>query len=204
MTYPCINELHFQVNPDGSITPQPYMQWRHVATNQAASIDRDYDPNGGSGQAEDLYTVRASWTNPDPVSHNVYAMCTRGGSRTAASCRNRPQLQQYFGSAQGVAPADPAASTLISAFGAGGDLGDNNGGGLIGFAPFENRDGERTTMVGSMVVLAPGETYKVALRLRSDSAFWETASYYQGDNETELSIRSGATRLDIYAIPVIP
>lgn len=202
MTYPCINELHFQV-VDGALTPQPYMAWRHVATNQAASIDRNYDPNGGAGQAEDLYTFVVSWTNTTPVSQNVYGMLTRGGTRTAASCRNRPQIQAYFGTALGVAPADPAASTLFSVFGHGADLGDNNGDGLIGFAPFENRAGERSCLIGSTVVVPNGSTYKISLRIRSDSAFWETASYYQGDNETELSIASGSSRLDLFSYPVL-
>lgn len=202
MTYPCINELHFQII-DGAITPQPYMQWRHVATNLAASVDADYDPNGGAGQAADLYTVRADWTNTDPLSMTVYAMMTRGGSRVAASCRNRPVIQAFFGSALGVAPADPAASTMIGQFGVGGDFGEDPISGLPGFAPLENRVGERTSLIGSTVTVPTGSTYKVAIRLRFDSYNWETEAYYQGDTETELTISTGATRLDLYAIPII-
>jgi hypothetical protein len=204
MTFPCINEDHFEMVDGTHITPRPYMAWRHVATNQAGSVDRSYDPNGGSGQAENLYEVQVSWTNTDPISANVYALVTRGGSRVACSCRNVIYLEQYAGTALGVAPADPTASTLISRFGNGGDLGDNNGGGLIGFAPFETRAGERTALVGSTVVVPTGQTYKVRVRLRVDGSFWETASYFGGDNETELSITSGATRLDLYSYPVIP
>jgi hypothetical protein len=202
MTYPCINPLHFQV-VDGAITPQPYMQWRHVATNMAAGIDKDYDPNGGAGQAEDLYSVQVQWTNADPISMNVYAVITRGGSRVAASCRNRPVIQQWTGTALGVAPADPATATLTGQFGIGGDFGEDPISGLPGFAPLENRAGERSSLVGAVVVVPNGQTYKVRARIRFDSYNWETEAYYQGDTETELTISSGATRLDLYAYPVL-
>lgn len=202
MTFPCIDEDHFEMVGGTHLAPRPYMAFRHVATDEVAGVDRSYDPNGGN-QAEDLYTVGVEWTNPDPLSANVYGLVTRGGSRVACSCRNRIVLEQWVGTALGVAPADPATSTLLSRMGNGGDLGDNNGGGLIGFAPFETRAGERAALVGDTVVVAPGETYKIRVRIRVDGTFWETADYYQGDNETELSISSGATRLDLFASPVI-
>lgn len=203
MTFPCINEDHFEMVDGTHLQPLPWMAWRHVATNEAPGIDESYDPNGGSGQAEDLYEVQVAWTNPDPVSANVYALVTRGGSRVACSCRNIIYLEQYSGFALGVAPADPTASTLISKFGNGADMGEDPGSGLPGFAPVETRAGERTALFGDTVVVDPGETYKARLRLRFSGANWETEAFYGGDAETELSISTGATRLDLFAYPVL-
>lgn len=202
MTFPCINEDHFEMVDGTHLQPLPWMAWRHVATIEAAGVDRTYDPNGGV-QSEDLYTVGVAWTNPDPVSHNVYALLTRGGSRVACSCRNIIYIEQYAGTVVGVAPADPATSTLISRFGNGADMGEDPGSGLPGFAPVETRAGERTALVGDTVVVDPGETYKVRVRLRTDGARWENEAFFGGDNETELSISTGATRLDLFAYPVL-
>jgi hypothetical protein len=39
---PCVDEDHLAVEPDGSIRPQPWMQWRHLRTIEAASKSGSY------------------------------------------------------------------------------------------------------------------------------------------------------------------
>jgi hypothetical protein len=56
-------------------------------------------------------------------------------------------------------------------------------------------------LAGSTVVLPAGHTYKLRARLRWDAEFWETLPVYLGSTESELSIITGATRLDLYAYP---
>lgn len=202
MTYPCVDETHFQVDGDGALSPQPYMQWRHVATNSAASIFNVYDVDGGN-QAADLLQLQVAWTNPDPLSMNVYGLLTRGGSIITNQPRNRVYLETYFGAANGVAPADPTASTLLNRFGSGGDFGTLTSPDRTLMTNHQTRQGERTMLLGSTVVLAPGEQYKLRIRLRWDAEFWETFPVYLGDTESELSINTGATRIDLYSYPVV-
>src|SRR5690606_20151643 len=149
MTFPCIDEDHFEMVDGTHLAPHPYMAFRHVATNEAASIDKNYDPDLGSSQAEDLYQVQVAWTNPDPISANVYALITRGGSRVTATARNQVWLAQSTGTALGVSPADPTASTLVSRLGVGGDGGTS--GGNTGWWTVETRAGERASLLGDTV-----------------------------------------------------
>lgn len=200
MTFPCIDEGEFEMVDGTHLRPRPYMAFRHVATNAATSVDWSGDPNGGN-QAADLYQLQVAWTNPDPIGANVYALLTRGGSKLAVSCRNRLYIETFSGTALGVAPADPTAATSISKFGNGGDLGGPSGGSTILGAPCETRAGERASLVGNTVLVAPGQTYKVRVRLRVDAAFWETTAFYGGDSEMEMSLSTGATRLDLFAYP---
>lgn len=199
MTYPCVDEDHFQVI-DGDLTPQPYMQWRHVATNAAASVQNTYDVNGGN-QAADLLELQVTWTNSDPLPMNVYGLLTRGGSIITNNPRNQVYLETYVGAASGVAPADPTASTLVGRFGNGADLGLVILPDRSVFTNFQTRQGERTSVLGNTVVLAPGESYKLRIRLRWDGQFWETLGIAPSEAETELSVITGATRLDLYAYP---
>ena len=39
---PCVDPLHFEVTEDGAITPQPWMQWRNVASVAAPSKSGTY------------------------------------------------------------------------------------------------------------------------------------------------------------------
>lgn len=199
MTFPCVDEDHFQVI-DGDLTPQPYMQWRHVATNQAAAIQNTYDVNGGN-QAADLLQLQVAWTNSDPLPMNVYGLLTRGGSIITNNPRNQVYLETYFGAASGVAPADPTPSTLVGRFGNGADLGTVILPDRTVFTNFQTRQGERTSVLGNTVVLAPGESYKLRIRLRWDGQFWETLGVAPSEAESELSVNTGATRLDLYAYP---
>lgn len=194
MTFPCIDEDHFQVI-DGELTPQPYMQWRHVATNFAATVQNSYDINAGN-QAADLFQLQVAWTNPDPLSMHVYGLLTRGGTTVTSNPRNRPYVETYFGAASGVAPADPTASTLFGRMGNGAE----GTPGAAAYLNLQTRQAERTSVIGSTVLLAPGEQYKLRVRLRFDAAFWETTTI-PNEAETEMSIITGATQLDLYAYP---
>ena len=42
MSSPCIDENHFQINADGSIQPQPWMQYRCVGTASYPSKAHSY------------------------------------------------------------------------------------------------------------------------------------------------------------------
>jgi hypothetical protein len=201
MSYPCVDPGHFQV-VDGDLTPQPYMQWRHVATNSMAALQNTYSINGGN-QAADLAQLQVQWTNPNPISMNVYALLTRGGCIVTNSPRNQVYIETYLGTAQGAAPADPTASTLIGRMGNGADLGSFNSGANVPYANVQTRQGERTIVVGSTIVLPSTQTYKVRVRLRFDGQNWETTAVPTSTAETELSINTGATRLDLYAYPVL-
>lgn len=200
MSFPCIDPFHFTTDADGGLTPQPYMQWRHVATNSAASIQNVYDYNAGSGQAGDLLQLQVAWTNVEPLQMKVYGLLTRGGSILTNTGRNRVYIETYWGSALGTAPADPTASTLFGRFGQGSDLGEV--GGRVAFSNFQVRQGERTNVLGSTVTVPSGDTYKLRIRLRFDGSNWESTQSIPGtDAESELSIITGATRLDLYSYP---
>lgn len=206
MSYPCIDPNHFAVNGDGALSPQPYTQWRHVATNSAGSIQKSYLTNAGN-QAEDLVNFQVSWTNPGPLSMSVYALVTRGGSTVKTGARTRAYIEMYYGQANGVAPADPTASTLLGRTGSGIDGGHQvvSGTDYARWATTEVRQAEHSLLVGPFTTLVTGRTLKTRVRLRWDAAFWETLPYnIAGSSEAELSVMTGATRLDLYAIPLLP
>jgi len=204
MTYPCVDPDDFLVNGDGALSPQPYMQWRHVATNSAASIQKSYNTNGGN-QAEDLLTFQVAWTNQNPISMLVYALLTRGGSDVQTGARTRAFIATYYGQASGAAPADPAASTLIGRTGSGVDGGTYTSGTTYArWATTEVRQAEHSQVIGPFTTLAPGDTLKTSVRLRWDADFWETLPYFvAGSAEAQLAVTTGASRLDLYAIPVL-
>lgn len=201
MTFPCINEDEFEMVDGTHLQPLPWMQWRHVATASQASQSLSLDPDAGSGQASDLFTLGVAYTNVDPIPMNVNALVTRGGSVLSCSARNILYLEQYYGAVVGVAPADPTASTLISRFGTGSHIGLTSG--QVNFAVAETRAGERAALVGATEVVDPGETYKVRLRLRMDGSLWETTGSYPNMNETEITVITGSTRLDLFATPAL-
>jgi hypothetical protein len=205
MSYPCVDPDQFVVDGDGALSPQPYMQWRHVATNSAGGIQKTYTVNGGN-QAQDLVTFQVAWTNPNPISMLVYALLTRSGSSVQTGARTRAFIATYYGQASGASPADPTASTLIGRTGSGVDGGTT----VIGsttyalWAATEVRQAEHSLLIGPFTTLAPTQTLKTSVRLRWDADFWETLGYnVAGSDEAVLAMSTGASRLDIYAIPVL-
>lgn len=202
MSYPCIDPDHFTVDGDGAIAPQPYTQWRHVATASANSFQASYNTNGGN-QAADVVNFQVAYTNVDPLPMKVYAMLTRGGSTVKTGARTRAYIATYYGQANGVAPADPTPSTLFGRTGSGVDGGTQSG--YSRWATMEVRQAEHSALLGPFVTLTTGQTLKTRVRLRWDADFWENLPYLiAGAAEAELSVMTGASRLDIYAIPVLP
>lgn len=199
MTYPCVNEDQFNMD-GGAISPKEFMQWRHVAVNTAASIDKQYPPNTAWTTPDPLHTIVASWTNTSPVNQKVYGLLTRGGSTVVLMARSRAFIEVKSGVVVGVAPADPAASLSISRFGIGFDRGLE----LFTYPRYtvlEHRIGERTMLIGDTHTVAPGETLKIAAAVAYVAENWETVAIYNDNSQLEARITSGATQLDLYAYP---
>jgi hypothetical protein len=261
-----VDPNHFTVNSDGSLTPQPWMQWRCVATAQANptagsyAVSTAYDHDlldalqtsessvgneftqvtdigdeylgvigaalgtnllGGVSQPAPatiaagvkndlLYNLTQQWTNDSPIDQWVYGMITRGGVRLTIQARTQAYILVLSGFTVGGAGADLTPTlTLSSAVGCGANLGL---GGVLSigtaYAIIEERQNGVSFPVApelcGWTLLPPGDTYFAALQVRFASPYWETTSIDGGDTETETSYDDGGTRLDIYAIPVLP
>src|SRR5690606_38656804 len=134
---------------------------------------------------------------------HAYVLLTRGGAIMTNNVRNVAYLETYFGRASGASPSDPTASTLLGRIGGGADLGTVTGPHRPIFPTHQLRQGERTLLVGSTDVLEPGESIKLRVRLRWAAHFWETLPIATGATEAELSISTGASRLDVFAYPAL-
>lgn len=200
MSYPCVNTTHFQVIGGTDLEPQPYMQWRHVATNTLASNTYSYTPVGSNPSA-DLADLQVQWTNSSPISQVVYCMITRGATKVITQARAVAALQTSFGQTAGASPADPTMpGTVIGLFGNGGDSGAVGSNAL--YMITESRQAERTYPLGSVVTLPATQTVKFRIRLRWNAVAWESTGVDGGNtSETESTLVTGDTRLDIFAIP---
>lgn len=201
MSFPCVDPAHFDV-PGGELTPRDHLQWRHVARNTAASVEKDYTVVLASAPVEDLLTFTVAWTNNTAIAQKVYGLLTRGGTLVELTARTRAYIETYLGSQVGTLPfADPAAATLIGQFGNGANIGTYSGGN-VGYFITETRIGERTILAGDTVTLSPGQTYKLTARLRMGAANWE-ASPIQGGNTSETAAHfvTGGSQLDLFAYP---
>lgn len=206
MTYPCVNEDHFEVRPDGVLTPQPWMQWRHLTGTEAASKHNTYGVTGGSNKNDLLHDLQVDWVNNTPIDQWVYGLVTRGGARVSLQARSRGYLQVESGYKQAV--ADAGALVVCSRFGVGADMG--RGGTLaIGttFGVIEERMNSVTFPLAPERAgwhrLPPGASYTGRAVVRFISEFWENTTIDGGASGSESSYESGATRLDLFAVPVI-
>ena len=117
---------HFD-SDDVYIAPQPWMQLRSVASVEAASVSRNYDPSDGVNKNDLIQTLEASWTNTSPVPQQVYGLVTKSGSQVTLQCRSRGYLA--MGHAVHVGTGVPSLDLIeVSRFGVGSDLGN---GGLL-------------------------------------------------------------------------
>lgn len=202
MTFPCINEDEFEMVDGTHVTPLEHMQWRHVAVGLANDVTETLVAADGVAKNILIHTVQAEWTNTSPVTQNVYGLITRGGSRVVLMARSRAYIQINSGQVVGVAPADPATSTVLSKFGCGAyrglELFTNPR-----FMVVEHRIGERTGLIGDTNAVAPGETVKVRAAVSFVSDNWESVAIYGGTGENEAGFTSGATQIDLYAYPVL-
>lgn len=202
MTFPCINEDEFEMVDGTHVTPLEHMQWRHVAVGLANDVTQTLVAADGVAKNILIHTVQAEWTNTSPVTQNVYGLITRGGSRVVLMARSRAYIQINSGQVVGVAPADPATSTVLSKFGCGAyrglELFTNPR-----FMVVEHRIGERTGLIGDTNAVDPGETVKVRAEVRFISDNWESVAIFGGTGENEAGFTSGATQIDLYAYPVL-
>lgn len=245
----CVDETHLQ-ELDGVISPQPWMQWRHVGGVEAPSKTGSYgvtltsgglgtvdvfgtlgslfgslfssipqlfgkssplaglleSASAGGNKNDLLHKLQYSWTNGSPIAQDVYGLITRGGARVSLQPRSRGGLVLRSGYAKHA--SDPGTLTDSSMFGVGADLG--RGGTLsLGttFGIAEQRMNSCTIPLApertGWLRLAPGETITAALELRFISEFWENTTIDGGDTGSESSYTTGATRLDLFAVPVI-
>lgn len=247
MTGP-VNPNHFD-NTGGVLTPQPWMQWRHVAGTEVGTRTGRYPVTMGSSSAdfnivgtlaslfgsilgsisgifgihspialaaatvsaagnknELLHDVQVSWLNDSPINQWVYGKITRGGSRVTLQARSRGGLSLTSGFK--LAVGDAGALTQSSMLGCGADMG--NAGSLAtgtGFAVIELRQNSVTIPLAperaGWTLVPPGATYTARAQLRFVSEFWENTVINGGDSGTESSYETGATRLDLFAVPVI-
>ena len=87
----CSDPTHF-AELDGALSPQPWMQWRNVATAVAASKSGSYPVAGGGNRNDLLQTVQARWKNNTPIDQYAYGIVSRGGCRVALQARSRGGL----------------------------------------------------------------------------------------------------------------
>ena len=162
--------------------------------------------SAGGNKNDLLHKLQLSWTNGSPVPQYAYGMITRGGARVSLQPRSRGGLVLRSGFKK--AAGDPGTLTDSSMFGVGADLG--RGGTLsLGttYGVAEQRMNSCTIPLApertGWLRLEPGETITAALELRFISEFWENTIIDGGDTGSESSYTTGATRLDLFAVPVI-
>ena len=202
-----VNPDHFEVRPDGSLTPQPWMQWRNVRGIEAPSKSASYGVTGSVMNKFDLiHSLRLSWTNNTPIPQWVYGLITRGGCRVTLQARTRAYLQVRSG--YRIDPIDAGELTVCSRMGVGSDIGR---GGVLGvgtgFCVAEQRMNSVTFPLAPERAgwerLDPGDTFTAKVEVHFASQQWEVTMIDGGTSGTESSFDSGGTRLDLFAVPVL-
>lgn len=202
-----VNPDHFEIRPDGAIAPQPWMQWRQVDGIEAATKTGSYTVIGGINKNDLLHKLQLQWTNHSPVAQHVYGLITRGGCRVSLQARSVAYLQVTSGFKLNAA-GDAGDLAIASRIGCGADMG--RGGTLaIGteFGIIEERMNSVTFPLAperaGWVTVEPDDFITARVELRFISQQWETTSIDGGAAGSESSFTSGATRLDLFAVPVI-
>ncbi|ALA45649.1 hypothetical protein HETAERIA_38 [Mycobacterium phage Hetaeria] len=207
MTSPdCIDPDHFRVTADGGIEPQPWMQWRHVRSIGAAGRSGTYAVTGGGNKNVLIHGLQVSYTNDTPVPQAVYGKITRGGCRVALQARSRAYLQVASGYQKHA--SDPGKLEVSSRMGCGADIGR---GGTLGigtqFCVIEQRQGMVTIPLAperaGWLTLAPGEAVTARVEVKFVSEFWENTNIDGGASGSTSGYDSGATQLDLFAVPVL-
>ena len=200
---------HFDTT-DGTLSPQPWMQLRHVATAETPSVFRTYAGTGGQNKNEVYQTLAVSWTNNTPISQYVYGLVTQGGCAVALQARSRGYLRTSHSLSVMTNPRAAAPSSLVevSRFGGGSDIGV---GGLLGigtdFAMHEVRSHSSTVYLMPNITgwteVAPGKTFTGAVEVRFVSENWEATTVTNGKENTNATIVAGELSLDLWAVPII-
>lgn len=211
---PCVDPTHFAVDAFGAIAPQPWMQYRQVASGSVDSVSGSYAPviTTQATKNDLLQNLVVSWKNDTPINQWVYGIITRGGSRVSLQARSRGGLSLVSGYAETSTPADLVALTnglkACSVLGCGADMG---AGGILAsgtaFCIMEIRQNATSFALAPERAgwhkLAPGVTFTGQIQLYFTSDYWETSTIVGGNLDTESSYSTGASRLDLFAIPVL-
>lgn len=115
----------------------------------------------------------------------------------------------YIDIIRGKGTSDDIPLTDASMFGVGGDIG--RGGVIAQGTDFCNMSQQMPSAtfplqpeVTGWKLLAPGEVFTARAEVRFISEFWETSQIDGGNSGLDSSFESGATRLDLFAVPYIP
>lgn len=200
---------HF-VMLDDIIAPQSWMQLRMVASDEQVSVSRDYDASGGSAKNDLIHTAATKWTNNTPIPQWVYGQVTRDGAVVDLQARSRAYLATYHALDITATPTPPGSFAYIetSRYGCGLDAGR---GGILGigsgFAIQGTHENSNTSYLMPHLTywqrVEPGQTIHARVAVRFVSQFWENTSIDGGDSSTHSGFISGATRLDLWAVPII-
>lgn len=201
MSFPCIDTDYFYT-ADG-LAPFLDLQERHVATTSAVSWEQTLAPKGAAKNI--LYqTLDVKFENASPLSQQAFCMITRGGSQVVLTARSRATLSLSANLSMAPFPgtAPPPGGSVVSRSGVGADTGLQ--GIQTDFAVVEDRQGQHTFQIGEVFVVPPMNVFWIAMELRFVSDNWENGTINGGDAETEAKVLTGATRMDIFATPIIP
>ncbi|CAA0078297.1 Uncharacterised protein [Mycolicibacterium vanbaalenii] len=197
---------HFGVAA-GVITPNPWMQYRPVASESAMSVSRSYAPSGGGNKDDLVQSVVVSWTNTAPEAQWLHGMVTRSGVQVGLQARSRGYLADFHGYVTAASKPAADAYELFEVSRSGGGMNTGSGGGLGGteFGIAEKR--ENTTSAPFMphspglIRVESGDTVWCRVDVRFRTEFWENTSVPGGSSES--GFISGDTRIDLFAIPTI-
>lgn len=201
----CVDLNHFYIL-DGAIVPQPWMQWRQVASATVVAKSGTYGHSGGATKNDLLQTVTAKFVNDTPVAQWVYGLVTRGGSKVTLQARSRAGISVQTGQLLG-----EGAIPLVEAsfLGCGLDIG--RGGMLtIGteYGLIEVRQNTCTMPLCPEITgwkrVEPNTTYYARVDTRFMSSFWEGTDPNNGNgsSDSETTYVAGDLRLDLYAVPI--
>lgn len=215
--FPCVDPMHFQVDSDGSIAPQPWMQYRQVATNSAPGRSGSYAPTitTQANKNDLLQDVTTAWTNDSPLPQWVYGMITTGGSRVTLQARSRGALTMVSGYQEGTptpgangVPGVVSPMVACAVHGCGADM--SLGGVLasgVAYGVMEVRLNAASFALAPERAgwhkLAPGATFTGQVQRYFTSDYWETTSVEGGSLDLESDYLAGPLRLDLFAIPVL-
>lgn len=198
------------VDPDhfssvlGVIQPQPWMQYRWVATGKAVAVNKSFNVIG-SARDDLVHTANAIWKNNTPINQYVYGLVTRGGCRVALQARTKAYLKLSHAAA--VNDSSPGDLVEVSKMGCGMELGRDGALATDAFGIIEVRQSTVTMPLMPKRInwtkVEPQETFRAKIELRWVSEFWENTSIDGGNSGSESSYSSGDTRIDLFAIPII-
>lgn len=200
---------HFD-STDGTLSPQPWMQLRRVATDEVPSVFRTYASTGGVNKNEVYQTLTVAWTNHSPIAQYAYGLVHQGGCAVALQARSRGYLRVSHSMSVAYSPraAAPAPLVEVSRFGGGSDIGV---GGILGigtdFAMHEVRSHSSSVPLMPHLTgwtpVEPGQTITASVEVRFISENWEATSITNGKDNTDCTVLAGELGIDLFAVPMI-